>query len=203
MKKISKILLSAITFFLIVGCTKNSDSLQPVLQQTNQLEKFDDNWPPKEEQDQSVDLSDLQINEVAIGEEELKEFYNLPQIGNSNIFGKIAIRSQSGQLINGAYSNIYLIPQTKYSKKWFNENYYSNEFSRNIDSKIYNFVKFTKSNQKGDFSFANMPKGKYYIIGNMRCGVECGFDANKSIRMASEIIVDKDGSVLKNIIKSL
>jgi hypothetical protein len=203
MKKISKILVLAIAFFLISGCTKNSDSLQPVLQPTNQLEKFDDNWPPKDQIERSIDLSDLQINELPIDVEELKEFSSLPQVGNSTIFGKVAIRLQSGHFINGLYSNVYLIPQTAYSKKWFKENYSSDDPSRSIDDKVYDFMKFTKSNQKGDFSFSNIPKGKYYIIGNMNCGVECGFESNKSIRMASELIVDKDGSVLKNIIKTL
>ncbi len=203
MKKIVKLSVLAYVVFLMIGCAKNSDSAKPVLQVTNQLEKFDDNWPPKEEKEQSVDLSDLQINEVPVSAEDLQEFYNLPKIGNSTIFGKIAIRLQDGRFINGSFSNVYVLPQTSYFKKWFKQNYYSNDFAGTIDSKVYDFIKFTKSNQKGDFSFSNIPQGKYYIMGTMSCGAECGFDANKSIRMANEIIVDKDGSVLKNIIKSL
>lgn len=203
MKKIIKLLVLLYVVFLMVGCAKNSDSVKPVLQITNQLEKFDDNWPPKEEKEQSVDLSDLQINEMSASSEDLQEFYNLPKMGNSTIFGKIAIRLQSGQFVNGSFSNVYIIPQTSYSKKWFKQNYYLNDFTANVDNKVYDFIKFTKSNHKGDFSFSNIPQGKYYIIGAMNCGAECGFDANKSVRMANEITVDKDGSVLKNIIKSL
>jgi hypothetical protein len=49
MKKIVKLSVLAYVVFLMIGCAKNSDSAKPVLQVTNQLEKFDDNWPPKEE----------------------------------------------------------------------------------------------------------------------------------------------------------
>ncbi|MBD3808188.1 MAG: hypothetical protein IE880_05675 [Epsilonproteobacteria bacterium] len=203
MKNLIKLPLSIFIVFLFVGCGKEPEPVRPVLQKTDPLEKFDENWPPKEEKEQNIDMSDLQINEVKINDKELQEFYNLPQNGNSTIFGKVALRLQNGHLINGSYANVYLVPQTSYTKRWFKGNYSSDEFAGSIDSRIYDFIKFTKSNNKGDFSFSNMPKGRYYLIGTMNCGVECGFEGNKSIRMANEIFVDKDGSVLKNIIKSL
>lgn len=202
MKNLIK-LLSLFIVFVFIGCSKESGPEMPVLQKTDPLEKFDDNWPPKEEKEQNIDMSDIQINEMKINDKALQEFYALPNSGNSTIFGKVALRLQNGQLMSGNYANVYLIPQTSYSKQWFKDNYASGEFSGSIDSRIYDFIKFTKSNQKGDFGFSNIPKGKYYLIGTMSCGTECGFDGNKTIRMANEIFVDKDGSVLKNIIKSL
>ena len=202
MKNLIK-LLSLFIVFVFIGCGKESGPQMPVLQKTDPLENFNDNWPPKEEKEQSVDMSDVQINEMKINDKELQEFYSLTSSGNSTIFGKVALRLQAGQLISGSFANVYLIPQTSYSKQWFKDNYASEEFSGSVDSRIYDFIKFTKSNIKGDFSFTNIAKGRYYLIGTMNCGKECGFENNKTIRMASEIIVDKDGSVLKNIIKSL
>lgn len=202
MKSLVKLLFIFIVI-LFIGCGKEPEPTKFVLQKTDPLEKFDENWPPKYEKEQSVDLSDIQMNETRIDEKELQEFYGLPSSGNSTIFGKIAVRTPVGQLVSGPYSNLYLIPQTSYSKKWFRENYSSGNFAGSLDDRIYDFLKLTRSNQKGDFSFLNIPKGRYYIIGVMNCGAECGFDSNKSIRMANELTVDRDGSVLTNIIKSL
>jgi len=71
------------------------------------------------------------------------------------------------------------------------------------DDRLYQYLRFATANDDGNFIFKNIPKGKYYLVGSVMCGRECGFDNIKNIRIVSEISVDIDGTVATSLFRSL
>ena len=57
------------------------------------------------------------------------------------------------------------------------------------DPRLFNYLKFTASDQNGKFAFYGVPSGSYYLIGTVKCGEECGYDSMKNIRIATKVSV--------------
>ncbi|MBN2721264.1 MAG: carboxypeptidase regulatory-like domain-containing protein [Campylobacterales bacterium] len=182
---------------------------------STQLEKFDQNWPPKYCIEDCVDISDLknQFNTNDASQENqkiinripfpVKEYKKLSFNGNSVVYGKIAVQARNGRRVVGSNARLYLNPYTSYSKQWFKENYMRGNMMNSADDRLYKYLKFTTANDDGNFIFKNIPKGKYYLVGSMMCARECGFDNVKNIRIVSEISVDSDGTVATNLFRIL
>lgn len=182
---------------------------------STQLEKFDQNWPPKYCVDDCIDISDLKnqfnindadqenkkiINRIPFPE---KEYKKLSSRGQSAVYGKIALQTKNGRRVVGSNARLYLNPYTSYSKQWFNENYMSGNKMNSADDRLYQYLRFATANDDGNFIFKNIPKGKYYLVGSVMCGRECGFDNIKNIRIVSEISVDIDGTVATSLFRTL
>ncbi len=213
-----KIISLIFLMLFFYGCTQEPKLAKaPALPMppSTQLEKFDQNWPPKYCIEDCIDISDLknQSNMNNAGQENMKiinripfpakEYKKLSSAGNSVVYGKIAVQTRNGRRVVGSNARLYLNPYTSYSKQWFKENYLSGNKMNSADDRLYGYLKFAVANDDGNFIFKNIPKGKYYLVGTMMCGRECGFDNAKNIRIASEVFVENDGTVAASLFRSL
>lgn len=192
-KKLSSILAFVLLALLVAGCTP-TDVRKPHYQAGTWGAHDPDN----------VDMSDIDENltetEMLITEnmpdEKLpriefpaNEYYSLPRDGKGTIKGKIYLTSYSGQRVMGGGTRLYLNPMTSYSDQWYEESYLRGRKLQKADSRLFNYLRFTAANSDGSFSFYGVPSGKYYLIGTVQCGQECGFSSSKSIRLATKVEV--------------
>ena len=126
----------------------------------------------------------------------LGEYRSLKKIGRSTVSGKVyIINSMTDKEVVGSGLKLYLNPVTSYSTQWYNESYLSGYKMSKVDKRLYNYLKFSSSNNNGKFDFFGVAKGKYYLIGSMMCGEECGLGSREKIRLVKEIYVS--GGVTK------
>jgi len=120
----------------------------------------------------------------------LDEYRSLKKIGRSSVSGKVAIvNTMSEKEVLGKNLKLYLNPVTTYSRQWYNESYLSGYKMSKVDKRLYNYLKFSTSNNNGKFDFFGVAKGKYYLIGSMMCGEECGLGSSEKIRLVKEVYV--------------
>ncbi|HSR74550.1 MAG TPA: hypothetical protein VLL31_06865, partial [Sulfurovum sp.] len=89
----------------------------------------------------------------------------------------------------GGGTRLYLNPMTSYSDEWYKESYLGGKKMTKADSRLFNYLRFTAANNDGSFAFYGVPSGKYYLIGTVSCGSECGYSSTKNIRLATKVEV--------------
>jgi len=125
------------------------------------------------------------------------EYAQLRKRGRSTVAGTIFLEnSNSSEKVMGKKVKLYLNPVTSYSEQWYQESYLNGYKLSKTDKRIYNYLKFTMSNSSGKYNFFGVPRGSYFLVGTMKCGVECGFDKEKTIRLVQRISV---GSGVTNV----
>jgi hypothetical protein len=209
-------LIPALFFALfITGCdTLRAPSLPgPKSENTSQ-------WPPLEDMDDEeiVDLSDIDnnIHEGSVTVEDMQndevyermdfptdEYKKLARNGRSTIKGRIFLENSGTMVLNAKGTRLYLNPITSYSKEWYVQSYVKGRIMTPADKRLFNYLRFTTSNEKGEFVFYGVPAGRYYVIGTVVCGDECGFDSVKNIRIATEVRVGAGGKTSVNLSKKL
>ncbi len=118
------------------------------------------------------------------------EYRGIKKTGRSTVSGKIyLINSNTEEVILGKNLKLYLNPVTSYSRQWYNESYLSGYKMSEVDRRLYNYLKYTSSNDSGEFDFYGIAQGDYYLIGSISCGSECGLDKREKIRLVKEIHV--------------
>jgi len=132
------------------------------------------------------------IPRIAFPEDEYKA---LAKSGRNTIKGNIYITNPDGKKIYGKNTRLYLNPVTSYSEQWYNESYIGGYQMQKANKRLFNYLKYTASNKKGNFAFFGVPNGSYYVIGVVKCGSSCGYDGKKSIRVVKEITVNNAESV--------
>ena len=125
----------------------------------------------------------------------VNEYKSLATTGSATVKGQIYVIAPNGNKVFGRNTRLYLNPVTSYSTQWYNESYLGGAKMSKVDSRLFNYLKFTTSDTNGNFEFLNVPSGSYYLIGVVKCGTACGYDRVKNIRIAKKI------SVLGNSIK--
>ncbi len=126
------------------------------------------------------------------------EYSALTRTGKGTIQGQIYLQDTYGKKVYGAKTRLYLNPVTSYSRQWYEQSYTNGKKMEKADSRLFNYLKFTASDDTGAFAFYGVPSGKYYLIGTVVCGSECGYANNRNVRIAKEIhiqgnqILDKD-----------
>ena len=121
-----------------------------------------------------------------------EEYKYVKKRGRSTVSGMIYLEnSYNSQKVPGQKIKLWLNPVTTYSRQWYQESYLGGYRLSKTDSRIYNYLKFTYSNESGKFNFFGVPSGDYYLVGTMSCGEECGFSQSKSIRLVREISVGR------------
>lgn len=118
-----------------------------------------------------------------------EEYDDLMEDGEGTIKGNIHALV-NGKKVFGKHMRLYLSPVTSYSKQWYKENYLGGAVMSKIDPRFFNYLRFTNSNKNGNFRFWGVPSGKYYLVGKLVCGKECGFDTPKTFRIVSEVEVE-------------
>jgi len=201
-KKLSLLFTFSVIVLLLSGCVQRE--LVISTQGSGQ-----DSWSSEED----VDISDLDSNlteeETMITEEmsgekmeritfPVSEYNRLARTGKGTVKGSIYVTDAYGKRVVGAGTRLYLNPKTSYSDQWYSESYLGGYKMEKADSRLFNYLRFTAANSEGKFAFYGVPSGKYYLIGTVKCGMECGYDSPKNIRIATQVsvygnqIVEKD-----------
>jgi len=199
--------LIAIFALILSGCVQNEHA-RPSKHNSNQSL-----WSQQSSED-NIDISDLDGNitesELGMiensGEAKLQriafpasEYYPYAGIGKGTIKGNIYLQNSYGQKVMGSETRLYLNPVTSYSDQWYSESYAGGHKMEEPDSRLFNYLKFTASNAQGAFAFYGLPSGKYYLIGTVKCGSECGFSTTKDIRIATKVSVYGNNIVVQDL----
>jgi hypothetical protein len=155
-----------------------------------------------EDENDNVDVSDLDKDVTSTGSGEaatvqtvnriafpVAEYNALARTGKGTIKGHIYVQDAYGKKVFGAKTRLYLNPATSYSDQWYRESYIGGQKMEKADSRLFNYLRFTASDNEGNFAFYGVPSGSYYLIGTVKCGTECGYDTPKSIRIAKRISI--------------
>jgi len=126
------------------------------------------------------------------------EYAQLKSMGNGTVKGTISIRVD-GERIAGRQTRLYLNPVTSYSDQWYRESYLAGHKMGKSDPRLFNYLKFTASNDNGEFAFYGVPAGAYYVVGTVKCD-RC---SGKNIRIAKKIRVGKSGTIRVNLEKAI
>ncbi|WP_223898170.1 carboxypeptidase regulatory-like domain-containing protein [Sulfurovum sp. TSL1] len=132
---------------------------------------------------------DGEENKMARIEFPESEYYRLARTGKGTIKGTIYVKDYYDRPILGASTRLYLNPVTSYSEQWYEESYLGGYKMQEADPRLFNYLKFTASDQNGNFAFYGVPSGSYYLIGTVKCGEECGYESTKNIRIATKVSV--------------
>ena len=196
-------IITIILLSLLTGCVSRDIPIQPQ-RNTNPYNVND------------VDMSDLDENltesEMLMTEEgdekmaritfPTSEYYSLPRTGRGTIKGTIYISDSYGSRVLGSGTRLYLNPITSYSKQWYVESYLGGNRMQKADSRLFNYLKFTAADSNGRFAFYGVPNGSYYLIGTVKCGEQCGYASEKSIRIATRVSVQGNQIVNKDLTRS-
>jgi hypothetical protein len=203
-KKLSLLFTFSVMLLLLTGCVQRE--LVISTQDSGQ-----NSWAD-ETNEEDVDISDLDSN---LTEEEtmiteisdqkmeritfpVSEYNRLARTGKGTVKGSIYVTDAYDKRVVGAGTRLYLNPKTSYSDQWYSESYLGGYKMEKADPRLFNYLRFTAANSDGKFAFYGVPSGKYYLIGTVKCGTECGYDSPKNIRIATQVsvygnqIVEKD-----------
>lgn len=199
------IIMSLMAMFLFTGCVQTDVHV-------NSNKNF---WSSSSSVD-DVDISDdnLTENEMMItedgGENKIariafpeSEYYRLARTGKGTIKGTIYVKDYYDRPILGASTRLYLNPVTSYSEQWYQQSYLGGYEMQEADPRLFNYLKFTASDQNGKFAFYGVPSGSYYLIGTVKCGEECGYDSTKNIRIATKVSVYGNQIVEQDLTRAL
>lgn len=199
--------VSVLTVFasLFSGCVHQEVPLNPYIHTEHQYNEND------------VDMSDLDENltesEMRMTEEGTEsklpriefptsEYYALPRTGRGTVKGTIYVTDVYGAPVVGAGTRLYLNPITSYSTQWYEESYLGGYRMQKADTRLFNYLRFTAANSKGEFAFYGVPTGSYYLIGTVKCAHQCGFESEKSIRIATRVSVHGNQIVKKDLTRT-
>jgi len=193
-------LLLSLTLFLFTACVGQPVAPQKKAQQGSSV-LWDENSNVDMDEDDNVDVSDLD-KDVTSGEERgeseqsvqrivfpAAEYAALARTGKGTIQGYIYLQDVYGKKIYGTKTRLYLNPVTSYSQQWYQQSYLGGKKMGKADSRLFNYLKFTASDDQGAFAFYGVPSGRYYLIGTVTCGTECGYESPKNIRIAKEVYI--------------
>lgn len=121
-----------------------------------------------------------------------EEYKHVKKRGRSTVSGNIFLENSHSSLkIKGQKTKLWLNPVTSYSRQWYQESHLGGYKLSKTDKRLYNYLKFTYSDNSGKFNFFGVPAGDYYLTGTISCAEECGFNESKSIRLVREISVGR------------
>lgn len=194
------ILLTVVMLFslFMVGCVP-TDVKKPYYQsgiQETTWGKYDPENVDMSDIDENLTETEMLITEnmpddrVPRIEFPVEEYQGLARSGKGTIKGKIYLtNSLNGSKVMGGGTRLYLNPMTSYSHQWYEVSYIGGQKMQKADSRLFNYLRFTAANSDGTFAFYGVPSGRYFLIGTVKCGEECGYASTKSIRLATKVEV--------------
>ncbi|WP_295420606.1 carboxypeptidase regulatory-like domain-containing protein [Sulfurovum sp.] len=211
-KKISLFLTFFTMLFLFSGCVQR----ELVISQPDIRQSQDNTWGSQTnvEDEENIDISDLDGNltesETVITEEKpeqrmeritfpVEEYNRLSRAGKGTVKGSIYVQDAYGKRVPGSGTRLYLNPVTTYSDQWYKESYIGGYKMEKADPRLFNYLRFTAADSNGNFAFYGVPSGRYYLIGTVTCGTECGYDTPKNIRIATQVSVKGNQVVQKDL----
>ena len=199
-KYLYTIVLLSFALIFLTACVGQPQAPAAQKQQTDSV-LWAENTNVYADENDNVDVSDLD-KEVTSGDEvqaasqtmqriafPAGEYSTLAHAGKGTVQGHIYLQDAYGKKIYGAKTRLYLNPVTSYSRQWYEQSYIAGNKLGKADSRLFNYLKFTASDDSGAFAFYGVPSGRYYLIGTVTCGVECGYPNNKNVRIATEVFI--------------
>ena len=123
------------------------------------------------------------------------EYSRLKKIGRSTVSGRVYLHNATNdKKITKGRVKLLLNPVTSYSRQWYEQSYLGGYKLSPVDKRINNYLRVEYSSDDGVFRFFGVPRGSYYLIGQISCGTECGFSSTQHIRLVKEISVGSDVS---------
>jgi len=121
------------------------------------------------------------------------EYRQLKKNGRNTVSGKVYLQNSTNdkEIIKDKIK-LLLNPVTSYSQQWYQQSYLGGYKLSPVDKRINSYLKVEYSKEDGTFSFYGIPRGSYYLIGQISCGTECGYSTTKHIRLVKEITVGAD-----------
>jgi len=201
-KVLFEIIVTLVLFSLLTGCVSRNLPITP-----NQHRENPYNVNDVDMSDLDENLTESEIMMTEEGEDEkleriefpTSEYYSLPRSGRATIKGTIYITDSYGSRVVGSGTRLYLNPITSYSKQWYIESYLGGYRMQKADARLFNYLKFTAANSNGEFAFYGVPNGSYYLIGTVKCGEQCGYSSEKSIRIATRVSVQGNQVINKDL----
>ncbi len=190
--------------FLLSGCASHNFATPSPQRASSHTENNPWSHQTNVDDGENIDISDLDenISESELGMTEevqekkmkriafpLAEYNRLPRTGKGTVKGTIYVNSPYDKKVFGAGTRLYLNPVTSYSDQWYNDSYVGGNKMEKADSRLFNYLKFTAADSSGVFAFYGVPSGSYYLIGTVQCSTECGYDSEKTIRIATRVTV--------------
>ncbi len=207
-----KVVSLFLAMFVLGGCvggTKRPDApiAKNVLWEENKNVDADE-YEGVDVSDLSKDVSSTQdggaqqgvLQRIAFPE---AEYQLLPRSGKGTIQGSVYLQDVYGKKIMGNKTRLYLNPVTSYSSQWYEKSYLDGQKMGEADTRLYNYLRFTASDENGAFAFYGVPSGKYYLIGTVICGAECGFDSDKNVRIAVEVEIEGNQIIAQDLGRAL
>jgi len=200
-----------ILLWTLTGCVERSLPMLPGETRTSQAQPG--GWSSSQEEEESIDISDIDQNlsesETPITQKEqvvsriafpVSEYKRLAKTGKGTIKGKIYVTDGYDRKVYGKSTRLYLNPKTSYSDQWYRESYIGGKKMAKADDRLFNYLRFTSSDKQGSFAFYGVPSGRYYLIGVVTCGEECGYESPKKIRVATQVTVQGNQIVEKDLV---
>lgn len=204
-EKISIIVAMLSILWFLTGCVERG---LPVLPGES---GYSHGWSSSEEEE-NIDISDLDKNLTESGaalnpEAEkvaripfpVEEYAKLRRMGKGTVKGQIYLSDGYDRKVFGKGTRLYLNPKTSYSDQWYEESYIGGHKMQKADDRLFNYLRFTSSDQNGNFAFYGVPSGSYYLIGTVTCGTECGYDRPTQRRIATLVTVRGNQVVKKDL----
>ena len=142
-------------------------------------------------------MPDERVSRIAFP---LNEYSTLARSGKGTIKGKIYLTgTYTGTRVLGSGTRLYLNPMTSYSDQWYEVSYIGGKKMEKADARLFNYLRFTAAESDGSFAFYGVPSGRYYLIGTVQCGEECGYATPKSIRLATKVEVYGNQVTVKDL----
>ena len=131
------------------------------------------------------------------------EYRELKKIGRSTVSGKVYLQNSiDDKQVKKGRIKLLLNPVTSYSRQWYEQSYLGGYKLSPVDKRLNNYLRIEYSSEDGVFRFFGVPRGSYYLIGQISCGAECGYPSTKHLRLVKEITVGTDLSgieLMKNV----
>jgi len=195
----SRLLLSVVSIVLFFSnCTRNTALVQPAEDKSGEKWASETNVTALGQDDNltttdSQELKDKVLPRVAFP---IGEYNRVVRRGRATVRGEIYLDDGYGKKIFAKNTRLYLNPVTSYSKQWYHESYIKGYKLTKADSRLYNYLKFTTSDNNGKFAFYGVGNGRYYIIGSVNNGAT-------KIRIANEISVSNSKSITTTLSRTL
>jgi len=94
-----------------------------------------------------------------------EEYINLPKFGENEVSGRVyLINGNTGEEIVKSSLKLYLNPVTSYSKQWYEESYLNGNKMTPPDRRLFNYLRFTTSDDSGNFHFFGVPGSRGGVL---------------------------------------
>lgn len=210
-------ILCSVLLLTFTSCARKHIVI-PKRDKSNTVSLPENTWAKETNTQENVDISDLEEDnshvspeeEMTIGENKIQtkmerinfpadEYNHLAKRGKGTVKGLIYLKDAYGRAIFGKSTRLYLNPITSYSKQWYNESYIGGYKMQKADDRLFNYLRFTASDDEGRFAFYGVPTGKYYLIGTVKCASECGYEIPKNVRIATEVSISGNQVITKSL----